>query len=405
MRERSAGQFLERQGNEVSGVELDPALAEIAKSRLRTVVVGDVEQLDLVAEFGRASVDVVIFADVLEHLKNPLAALRQARELLAEGGYVVASIPNIAHGAARLGLLQGRFEYRDLGLLDDTHLRFFTRSSVENLLRSAGFIVTEWQQTTADPFGTEIRLRPDDFPTDVVEQIEQDPDSRTYQFVVRAIPFGTPSGDEAVTAELTAAGREVERLRGEVAAIARGLSSVPRRPVIGLLEAAHPAELRTLARLRTAVVLAELRRRMLGFEVRAYGLHPEPIETGVVGETVRPLLPWDQARCAQVASEVEAMVVAAGTLAHPDLAAIVEDLGQAGCTVTAVQPDPPAWVGAEKQPDAIGSSRATARPVPGPAGAHRAVDASRLPPAAGGVPAPVRAATQDHRVHSGLSGR
>src|SRR5262249_35695807 len=153
-------EFLQRQGNEVSGVEIDPDLAEMAKSRVETVVVGDVEQLDLVAEFGPASVDVVVFADVLEHLKNPLAALRQARRLLAEGGYVVASIPNIAHGAARLALLQGNFEYRELGLLDDTHLRFFTRSSVDSLFRSAGFVVIEWHQTTAGPFDTEIPLSP-----------------------------------------------------------------------------------------------------------------------------------------------------------------------------------------------------------------------------------------------------
>jgi 2-polyprenyl-3-methyl-5-hydroxy-6-metoxy-1,4-benzoquinol methylase len=336
-------EFLQRQGNEVSGVELDPELAEMAKSRVGTVLVGDVEQLDLVAEFGEASVDVVVFADVLEHLKNPLAALRQARQLLTEGGYVVASIPNIAHGAARLALLQGNFEYRELGLLDDTHLRFFTRSTVDSLFRSAGFVVMEWQQTTAGPFETEIPLFPSEFASETLEQVDRDPDSQTYQFVVRAVPIGNGAGDQLLAAELVAKGRELEFLRSQLAAIARSLSGVPRPPSVGLLEAADPSEPGVVVRLRTAVVTAELRRRLAGFAVRVYGVYPDPVETGLAGEAAVPLLPWDAERSDQLRAEADAVVALASTFAPPGLQSILDGLEQDDCPLYRVIPDAPWW--------------------------------------------------------------
>ena len=75
--------------------------------------------------------------DVLEHLKDPWAILGNIKENLKPDGYVVASIPNIAHGAIRLALLEGRFDYTSLGILDDTHLRFFTRESIFELFRKS----------------------------------------------------------------------------------------------------------------------------------------------------------------------------------------------------------------------------------------------------------------------------
>jgi 2-polyprenyl-3-methyl-5-hydroxy-6-metoxy-1,4-benzoquinol methylase len=339
-------EFLQHHGNEVSGVEVDPHLAEVARSRVPTVLVGDVEQLDLVAEFGEASLDVVVFADVLEHLKNPLAVLRQARQLLAEGGYVVASIPNIAHGAARLALLQGNFEYRELGLLDDTHLRFFTRSSVDTLFRSAGFIVTEWQQTTAGPFDTEIPISPGEFAPETLEQVNRDPDSQTYQFVVRALPVGTGPADQLLAAELAAKGRELDFFRSQFATIARSLGDMARPPVVGLVEAAERSEPGAVVRLRTAAVMAELRRRLVGFAIRVYGLYPDPVETGLVGDAALPLLPWDAERSDQLRAEADAVVALAGTFTHTDLQSILDSLEQQGHPLYRVTPDTPSWSGA-----------------------------------------------------------
>lgn len=181
-------QVLVERGCQVSGVEYDPAAAEEARRHLDQLVVGDLEQLDLVAELGGARFDVVVFGDVLEHLRDPLPVLRQARRLLAPGGYVVISIPNVAHGAVRLKLLQGSFDYQPLGLLDSTHIRFFTRDNLKALLHDAGFAATDFLRTTAGLFETELGLTPDEVPADLVEQVLADPDATTYQFVVRAVP-------------------------------------------------------------------------------------------------------------------------------------------------------------------------------------------------------------------------
>src|SRR5690348_5788497 len=121
----------------VSGVEYDAGAAAQARDTLERVFVADLETADLVAEFGREQFDVVVFGDVLEHLRDPLTVLQRARPLLARGGFVVISVPNVAHGPVRLALLKGRWEYRSLGLLDDTHLRFFTRASLKQIDRKS----------------------------------------------------------------------------------------------------------------------------------------------------------------------------------------------------------------------------------------------------------------------------
>lgn len=174
-------------GNKVSGVEYDPAAAEQARPYLDKVLVGDVDSLDLVGEFGEGAFDVVVFGDVLEHLRDPLPTLRQARPLLAVGGSVVISVPNIAHGDVRLALLKGKFEYRNLGLLDETHVRFFTRDSLGTFLADGGFALADIRRTRAELFTTEIGVRPDDYDPALVDQVRADPEAMTYQFVVRAV--------------------------------------------------------------------------------------------------------------------------------------------------------------------------------------------------------------------------
>lgn len=179
---------LAERGCSVSGVELDEAAAEAAKPSLEHLVVGDLATLDLSAELGRGSFDVVVFGDVLEHLADPLPVLRSAKDLLAPGGYVVLSVPNIAHADVRLALLNGDFNYRPLGLLDETHLRFFTRRSLYSLISEAGFAPADVRRTVAPPFGTEIEVRREDVPPGVVERLLEDPDADTYQFVLSAVP-------------------------------------------------------------------------------------------------------------------------------------------------------------------------------------------------------------------------
>lgn len=177
-------------GCSVVGIEVDAAMARRAAPHLERVIVGDLEQLDLDAELGDDRFDVIVAADVLEHLRDPLATLRRLEPCLAPDGYFVLSIPNVAHGSVRLALLEGRFDYQDLGLLDRTHLTFFTRESLEAMLDEAelGIAVLNRHELNLD--ASEVPFDPDRVPEELQRQLEADPDSRTYQFVVKAIPMG-----------------------------------------------------------------------------------------------------------------------------------------------------------------------------------------------------------------------
>jgi len=195
---------LGERGNVVSGIEYDPASADKARPLLAQLVVGDLEDEGIYAAFADGAFDVVVFGDVLEHLRDPLPVLRRARRLLAPGGSVVISVPNVAHGDVRLSLLAGRFDYRDTGLLDQTHVRFFTRTNLDRFLREAGFTAVDVRTTTAPLFGTELQPRREDYPADVVAALEADPEALVYQFVLRAAP------DDAVQAGSDVAWRLVE---------------------------------------------------------------------------------------------------------------------------------------------------------------------------------------------------
>ncbi|HEX2178850.1 MAG TPA: glycosyltransferase [Actinomycetota bacterium] len=179
---------LSERGCRVTGLEIDPVAARIAEQFCERMIVGNIEQMDLDEVFGEERFDVILFSDVLEHLVDPAAVLAKVRGLLAEGGTVCASIPNVAHGSVRLKLLEGEFRYREKGLLDSTHLRFFDRAGVEEMFAAAGYAVTEWRHIDVGIFANEFELREQDYPHELIEAINASPDSLTYQFVLKAEP-------------------------------------------------------------------------------------------------------------------------------------------------------------------------------------------------------------------------
>jgi 2-polyprenyl-3-methyl-5-hydroxy-6-metoxy-1,4-benzoquinol methylase len=130
----------QRPGIQVRGVEIFPEAAARAREVLDDVHCGSAET-PLPDAWPRP--DCVVFADVLEHLPDPWAVLRRYRAMLGPGGRVVVSVPNVAHRSVVEGLLRGRFDYVDAGILDRTHLRFFTRASAIDLLESTGFKVEQ----------------------------------------------------------------------------------------------------------------------------------------------------------------------------------------------------------------------------------------------------------------------
>lgn len=103
------------------------------------VVIADLEKVKRLP----SNADAIVLADVLEHLRSPATALSLVRDSLAAGGRVFVSVPNIANITVRLGLLFGIFEYRDRGILDHTHLRFYTRRTILREVEKAGFTVLE----------------------------------------------------------------------------------------------------------------------------------------------------------------------------------------------------------------------------------------------------------------------
>jgi 2-polyprenyl-3-methyl-5-hydroxy-6-metoxy-1,4-benzoquinol methylase len=130
---------LAARGNTIVGIELDPDAARAAEEFCEQVLVGDVETMELPLEPG--SFDVVLGGDVIEHLRNPAAALERLRPLLRPGGRVVVSTPNVANWAIRLSLLGGRFRYTDRGILDRSHTHLFTRATLAETLERAGYHV------------------------------------------------------------------------------------------------------------------------------------------------------------------------------------------------------------------------------------------------------------------------
>lgn len=175
-------------GCTVTGVEIDATQAEGARAWCKKVLLGDILSMDLASALGDERFDVITFSDVLEHLSDPAKALERVLPFLTPDGCVIASIPNITHSAIVWELAHGRFEYRRHGLLDDTHVRFFSRRSVASLFEQAGMVISRWDRFIAAPAATEFKVHPstvkDSAFLDFVR--ENNADAETYQFVVCA---------------------------------------------------------------------------------------------------------------------------------------------------------------------------------------------------------------------------
>lgn len=123
---------------EVVGLELDPETARSARSNIDLVICGDLEDPNL--SFGDSYYDYVLAGDILEHLVDPWTVLRRILFNLKPGGYVIASIPNVRHWRVLFDLIfRDSWEYSDEGLLDRTHVRFFTRTTIVRMFLEAGY--------------------------------------------------------------------------------------------------------------------------------------------------------------------------------------------------------------------------------------------------------------------------
>ncbi|MFH0839789.1 MAG: class I SAM-dependent methyltransferase [Candidatus Omnitrophota bacterium] len=126
---------------EVAGLEAEPNAAEAAKKNLDTVIAGDAENVKLPFENGYF--DCIVYGEILEHLKDPWKLLKEHKRFLKNGGLCIASMPNISHYSVVKGLLKDRWDYKDSGILDRSHLRFFTIEGMRKMFSDAGYVILD----------------------------------------------------------------------------------------------------------------------------------------------------------------------------------------------------------------------------------------------------------------------
>jgi len=128
-------------GTRVVGIEINPAAAEHARRDLDRVVCAAIDDVDPARDLPGEEVSTVLLLDVLEHLYDPWRALARIHGWIAPGTRVVASVPNIRNLATLSDIAGGRFDYEANGVLDITHVRFFTRQTLRELFEQTGFDV------------------------------------------------------------------------------------------------------------------------------------------------------------------------------------------------------------------------------------------------------------------------
>jgi O-antigen biosynthesis protein len=180
--------YLKEQLNcSVSIVEKDFNAGKIAESYASKALVGgnagDIEKYNWLTKLKGEQFDYIIFADVLEHLYNPWKVLEKSKTLLKNNGRVLISVPNVGHNSVLIDLLNDKFEYRELGLLDNTHIRFFTEFSLFEMIIRAGYSVDKVLNAKNVVENTEFKNSYTDLPEEVGNFLRQRKNGEVYQFI------------------------------------------------------------------------------------------------------------------------------------------------------------------------------------------------------------------------------
>lgn len=164
-------------------VELDEESFQHAKAYAVDGICEDIEEYQWVKRFNGIQFDHIVFLDVLEHLRHPENVLKESMRFLADQGTVLFSIPNIAHNTVLVNLFNNKFEYTPLGLLDDTHIRFFTYYQVVEMLDRLGLYASRMQAINRHLGESEIENSYKDLPADCVRWFKQRKFGNIYQFL------------------------------------------------------------------------------------------------------------------------------------------------------------------------------------------------------------------------------
>jgi len=169
-------------------VELDEEAGKEALNYGVDLVIGDIETYKWKDRYKETRFDHIIFADVLEHLRNPLDVLKEAKEFLKEDGSILLSVPNLSHNSVLIDLLNNKFEYNYIGLLDDTHIHFFTKSSLDKMIQAAGLFISKEMATYAKVGTTEIKNNTYDVKGIKPSYWNKRPQGQIYQYVYEVSP-------------------------------------------------------------------------------------------------------------------------------------------------------------------------------------------------------------------------
>lgn len=184
------GEYLRAQGHNVTGIDITPEAIDQARHYLNQAYCVTVEEF--FSTYPETKFDVVIFGDVLEHVINAEEVLQRTKDALTRKGIVIASIPNVAHIAVRAMLLQGRWDYSELGLLDRDHVRFFTSESIDKLFYDSGYEIVGKRstnlnlETVAELCGMDIDER---FVNITKKIVGSDESATVFQYVCMAVPI------------------------------------------------------------------------------------------------------------------------------------------------------------------------------------------------------------------------
>lgn len=179
----------------IDGVTLNPEEAALAKAVYRRALVADLDTADLATLLEYDAYDVIVCADVFEHLKFPEKLLAQLRRLLKPQGRLLSSVPNAGYCGLVAELMLGEFRYREEGLLDATHLRFFTHRSLTRWFNSHGWQIGHTERIERPLSESEFAVRIETLPPEVASFIVSQPNALVYQFVMALTP------SEVVTSE------------------------------------------------------------------------------------------------------------------------------------------------------------------------------------------------------------
>ena len=184
------GATLKDNGHTVWGIETNAIAADIAQEALDQVYRDSIEAFLLEEKFLAERFDAIVLGDVLEHLLDPRRVLQAISARLTERGVIISSVPNVAHERVRMMLLEGRWDYSATGIMDNTHLHFFTRDTLVELHSNAGLSVE--RMSTIELPGENVQI-----PVNPAIEVElkkyiADREREVFQFVTLAKPAASP---------------------------------------------------------------------------------------------------------------------------------------------------------------------------------------------------------------------